>query len=141
MKKTIIMSCLFLISIINLQGQWYIKEYNVTDINFLSKGQLDKSLVKSKNELLTAGTIAGMGGVVFILFKLAHIGLIGTITGSGIMAGGVIAGIVCLERIGNIKSTINKNYPTVGSLSISPTIILNNYTRSCCSGFTLTFNF
>lgn len=63
------------------------------------------------------------------------------VIGVGAMAGGTIASIYFLGRIATIKSAINRNYPSVGSLNISPTLNLNSYTRTYCPGFTLTYNF
>jgi hypothetical protein len=159
MKKVIISTILLLILFINLSGQWYVKKYHVTDINFLTREQLEESLANSKTGLKTAGIIAGTGGVFFLGFKYLRPGMsddpsiieqilgdegvnkVGMITGIGILIGGSIAGIVYLGRIGRIKSVINRNYPSVGSLDISPTIILNGYTRSSSPGFMLTYNF
>ena len=159
MKKSIIVSCLLLLSFINSNGQWYVKKYNVTDINFLSREQLEESLGKSKNALLFSGCIAGSGGLFMILSIYVHPGmsedpsvfeqLIGDkgidnillYAGAGMLVGGTIASIVYLGRVGRIKSVIKKNYPSVGSLDISPAIILNSYTRSYSPGFTLTYNF
>jgi hypothetical protein len=63
------------------------------------------------------------------------------VTGIGILIGGSIASIAYLGRIGRIRAVINKNYFPLGSLDISPIIILNSYTRSSCSGFRLTYKF
>lgn len=159
MKKIIIISFMLIISFPYLYGQWYVKNYNVTDINSLSKGQLEESLLKSKKDLLISGLIAGTGGVVFIIFKFLQPGMsddpsffeqligdkgvndIGMITGAGILIGGTIASIAYLGRIVRIKSVIKKNYPLDGSVNILPAMILNNYTQSYCPGFTLNYNF
>ena len=159
MKKSIIVSYFLLFSFINSNGQWYVKKYNVNDINFLTKQQLEESLERSKNVLLFSGSIAAAGGIFMILAIYVHPGmsddpsfleqLIGDkgmddiflIAGAGMLAGGTIASIVHLGRIGRIKSVIRKNYLSVGSLNISPVIILNSFTRSSCPGFTLSYNF
>jgi hypothetical protein len=160
MGKKLIVSCLFLISFINSYGQWYVKQYNVTDINFLSKDQLEVSLFDSKNYLLYSGCVVVLGGLVILAGESTlHHGLdenpsiieflLGSefmgntyiVIGAGLLVGGTIASIAYIDRIGRIKSVINKNYPSVGSLNISPTIILNSYTRSYFPGFTLIYNF
>jgi hypothetical protein len=159
MKKVVLSTFLLLILFINSSGQWYLKKYQVTDINFLSQSQLEESLLKSKKNLLIAGGIAGTGGVIFLIFKFIQPGMnedpsdfeqligdegvneIGMITGIGIAIGGTIAGIAYLGRIGRIKSILNKNYPNTGSLRISPSLILNGYTRASCPGIALTYNF
>ena len=63
------------------------------------------------------------------------------VAGAGMVAGGIITGIIYLGRFGKIRSTINNNYPSAGSLNVSPLLILNSYTKSYCPGFTLTYNF
>jgi hypothetical protein len=159
MKKSIIVSCLLLISFINSNGQWYVKKYNVTDINFLSVEQLEESLEKSKKDLLFSGSIAGVGGLFMIVSIYVHPGmsedpsiieqLIGDkgidniflYAGVGMLAGGTIASIAYLGRIGRIRSVINKHYSSLEPLNISPTVILNSYTKSFCPGFTLTYSF
>jgi hypothetical protein len=156
MKKIIIVSFLMIILFINSFGQWYIKDYKVTDINFLSKQQLEESLGKSKKGLLNSGIIAGIGGAIFLGAKylpyepsddptfleqlIGDKGMndIGIVTGAGILVGGTIASIAYLGRIGRIRSVINKNYPFLGSLKISPAIISKSYKRSSCPGLTLT---
>jgi hypothetical protein len=159
MKKVFLVTFLLLISFIDSYGQWYAKKYQVIDINFLSRGQLEESLGNSKGDLLTSGSIAITGGVIFLIFKYLRPGMsddpsiidqllgdegvnkVGVITGLGMLIGGSIASISHLARIGRIKSVINKNYPSVGSLDISPVIILNGYTRSYCAGFSLNYSF
>ena len=121
-----------------------------TDINSLSKEQLEESLGKSKKSLILSECIAGFGGTIFFVSK--YIGFdesenptlfeelvggkgmnnIAVVTGAGMLIGGTIASIVYLGRIGKIKSVINHNYPSLGSLNISPTSILNSYTHSFC---------
>ena len=159
MKKVIISAFLLLIYVINSSGQWYVKKYQVTDINFLSKVQLEESLQNSKNKLLFAGCTVTMGGAAFLISKYLKPGMsddptvieqllgddgvnkVGMITGAGLFIWGSIASIVHLGRIGRIRSVINKNYPSVGSLKISPAIILNGYARSFCAGFSLNYSF
>jgi hypothetical protein len=159
MKKTAIVSFLLLVSFFNSYGQWYVKRYNVSDINFLSGKQLEESLEKSKDDLTTSCCIAGVGGIMMVVFKYIHPGLgedptfieeligdegmnkIGFYAGVGLLTGGTIASIVYLGRIGSIRSVINRNFSPPGSLHLSPAIILNTYTRSYRPGFTLTYNF
>ena len=159
MKKVIIVTFLALISIVNSYGQWYFKKYQVTDINLLSKVQLEESLKNSKSGLLISGCIAATGGAVFLIFKYLKPGMsddpsaieqllgdegvnkVGEIFGLGVLIGGSVASIVHLGRVGRIRSVLNKNYPALGSLRISPAVILNSFARSSCPGFRLTFNF
>ena len=159
MKKIILVSSLLIISISTSYSQWYVKKYNVTDINFLSSEQLEESLINSKAGLLYSGIVAGIGGGIFLVAKylpyeqdenstfleqlIGEKGMNGILifTGAGILIGGSIACIAYLGRIGRIRSVINRNYSTSGSLKISPTLILPDYTRSYCPGLTVTYNF
>src|SRR5664280_1938091 len=75
MKKVIIVTFLALISISNSCGQWYVKKYQVTDINFLSKVQLEESLQNSKNKLLFDGCTVAMGGAAFLISKYLKPGM------------------------------------------------------------------
>jgi hypothetical protein len=159
MKKSIIITYLLLITYISSYGQWYKNRYNVNDINSLTKEQLEESLGKSKKSLAFSGIIAGFGGAVFLVAR--YVGfeesedpgfveeLIGEEgmndiaigTGAGLLIGGTIASIACLGRMARIRSVINKNYPSLEGLNISPSGVYNCYTRSFCPGITITCNF
>ncbi len=159
MKKMVLIAYLLLISCFNSHGQWYVKKYNVADIDFLSMEQLEESLKTSKSDLLYSGIISVAGGGVFLAgrylpyeindessFFEQLIGEKGMknilmVTGAGMVVGGAIAGIVYLGRVGRIKSVINRNYASVGTLNISPAITVDHYNQSVCPGFTLTYNF
>jgi hypothetical protein len=159
MKKTIIALCFLLISTISSYGQWYVKRYKVTDINFLTKQQLDESLSDSKKDLVTFGCITAGGGIIFAIFKYLHPGMsedpsvteqligdegvnkIGMASGIAIFAIGAIGSIAYIDRVGKIKSAIQTNYPSAGSLNISPAIISNSYARKAFPGIALTYNF
>lgn len=158
MKKISIVTWLFIISVFNSYGQWYNKKYNVSDINLLTKEQLEESLSNSKNGLTISGCVAGIGGIAFIITRYVPqpiedptfieqlIGDEGMNTiyqgiSAGLLVGGTIASLAYLGRNARIKATIKKNYPTLGSLNISPTLLLNNHKGSYLPGITLTFNF
>jgi hypothetical protein len=157
----ILFSVLFLlfISICNSYGQWYVKKYQVANINLLSKKQLEESLVDSKKSLAASGIITGMGGVMCLISKYSSWApdenptliqqLMGekwkktsaTIVGAGLLAGGTIACIVYFARIGKIRTAIHKNYPATGSWKITPNIFSNQYTSTYPGGITLTYSF
>jgi len=159
MKKIILVSGILLISLSNLLGQWYVNQYKVRDIDSLSRDQLEESLGKSKKGLIFSGCIAGFGGVIFVIGKFVGFDksedptffedLIGPkgmndiamVTGGAMVIGGAIASIVYLGRIGQIRSVSRHNYQSTGSVNISPTLLLNNYTHSYSPGLTLTFYF
>jgi len=66
---------------------------------------------------------------------------IAMVFGAGFFAGGTIASIGYLGRYGKIKSTLNRNFPSSGSLNLSPVIVLGRYMHLICPGFTLTYRF
>ena len=159
MKKSLVISCLLLSTFISSYAQWYTKRYNVTDINNLSKEQLEESFGKSKKSLVFSGVIAGFGGTVFIVARYIGFGesedpgfveeLIGEEgmndiaigTGIGMLVGGTIAGIACLGRMARIRSVINKNYPSFEGLNLTPAGVYNCYTKTFSPGIKLTYNF
>lgn len=159
MKKSAIILAILLATVINSNCQWYVKEYNVKDIDFLSDKQLDESLTKSKQSLLFSGCITGAGGLFFVICKYAKPGMsedpgfieqllgddgvnkTGTYLGIGMMVGGAIASIVFAGRIGTIKSVIKNRYHSSGWLKISPSVILVSRTQIISPGFRLTYRF
>lgn len=113
-----------------------------------------------KKDLLYSGIFAGIGGLIILggtstlnngldedasfieqLLGSEFMGKTYIVAGAGMVAGGIISGIIHLGRLGKIRSTIYNIYPSAGSLKISPLIILNNYTKSFSPGFTLKYNF
>jgi hypothetical protein len=159
MKKMVLVSCLLFSVIVSSYGQWYLKKYNVTDINSLSRDQLEESYLQSKNDLLISGIVAVTGGVITALFRYGKPGMsedpgfveeligdegvntIGFYVGLGILAGGTIASTVFLGRMGSIKSAVRRNYACIDRVNISPVAIYNSYTKSLTPGFTLTYSF
>ena len=159
MKRVILISCLTIISFLNSNGQWYVRQYHVNDIDLLTKEQLETSLRQSKRDLLTSGAIAGVGGLVFIIYKYARPGMsddpswfeqiigdegvnkIGMTVSAGVLIAGTIISICHLGKIVRIKSAIANKDRSLGSLNISPAIRLNNFTRSFQPGLSITYNF
>ena len=158
MKNAIII-ILLIISFNSSYGQWYVKKYQVSDINMLTREQLDESLKDSRKNLLVSGIVAGMGGCIFLVSIygtwtpvedptlleqiLGDKGMnaIATATGVGLLAGGTIAAAVFLGRTAQIKYVLHKNYPSTGSLDISPTLVSGKYLSSPGLGVSLTYNF
>jgi hypothetical protein len=159
MKKSIIILSLLLTVFKSSYGQWYTKRYNATDIDQLTKEQLEESFGESKKNLAISGVIVVFGGTFFLVGK--YIGFDGSEdpgffeqligeegmndiaigTGAGMVIGGTIAGIACLGRMARIRSVINKNYPSFEGLNIFPSGVYNCHKRSFCPGITLTYNF
>jgi hypothetical protein len=158
MKKLLIVSLLF-ITLANSFGQWYVKKYNVNDINLLKENELNESLKDAKTGMLVSGIVAGMGGLTMVLFKYGKPGMsedpgvieqlmgdegvntAGFYTGAAILAGGAIASIAYLGRIARINSVMKKKYPAFGELNMSPAGVYNSSTKSFSPGFTLTYKF
>ena len=159
MRRSFITAYLLLISFITSYGQWYTKEYNVPDITVLSKEQLTESLSKSKRNLLGSGAVTVAGCAVILISVYVDFSVdedatlfeqilgekgnraLGIGLGAGMVAGGTIAGIVYLSRIGKIKSVIKDKYPSIESMSLSPHLILNRHTGSCYPGVMFTYSF
>ena len=159
MKKIIIILSLLIISFTNSYGQWYAKKYQVSDINLLSKEQLQESLVSSRNGILYSGLAGGMGALIYVLGKnklfdlpdnptfveqlLGRNGVNALTAGVGaaIFAGGVISTISYMERVGKIKTALNKKGQSFGSVYIAPKIFSNEHLASYQIGVSLTCNF
>jgi hypothetical protein len=142
MKRVFVGLLLFMFTILSSEGQWYVRQYNVTNINQLTKPQLELSLVQTKTNLLTSASISGMGVLGWAILTYAHVAVLGSYICTGIVIGGAVFSIGYMERIGRIKSAIKRNYPSSsGSISISPAIIKNNYAHTYSSGIALTFSF
>lgn len=158
MKKfMIVLSLLILSNIAN--AQWYYKEYQVNDINLLTRLQLDESLKDSRmSQITSAICVAAGGGFLlankyglwesdtnpsdfekFIGKKSLHDIYAGV--GFGFIAGGTIAFFGYLERSKNIKMVIRKNFPSMGSLHILPKIDYNRFTAWGNLGLSLTYKF
>lgn len=161
MKKIIILSGLLVICAINAYGQWYVKKYEVTDIDYLTQQQLEESIRDTRVGVYGSLGIMGLGGVIALLEQLLpykeeddeNVTLIESILGEngmhkvtiasgvGISTGGAIASIVYLGRLGTLKSALRRNFPSEGSLSLSPSLILERTSHNLCPGVTLTYNF
>jgi hypothetical protein len=159
MKKLILGSCLAIISVFNVYGQWYVKKYNVTDINYLTREQLETSLAESKWNLFASAGVAVFGGGIYLISKYGDNSVgeddswfeqligekgkkkLGMIAGLGMLAGGAVGSIVFAGRKGHISSVIHSNYPSAGSINLAPTFISNFGSQSFYPGFVLTYNF
>ena len=158
-RRIILIAFLASVSFVSTNGQWYVKKYNVTDIDFLSREQLDESLKESKTDLLYSGIISVSGAGVFLAGRylpyeiddessfieqlLGEKGMknILMVTGAGMVAGGAVVSIVYLGRILRINSVINEYFSFNGSIKISPSIIIDYEKQSFSPGIALTYNF
>lgn len=159
MKKIIIILSLLLISFINSYGQWYVKKYQVSDINLLSREQLQESLESSRKGILYSGLVGGMGALIYVLGKnklfdlpdnptfveqlLGRNGINNLTAGFGaaLFAGSAISAISYMERVGKIKTALNKKGQSFGSVFIAPKVFSNDHMESYQIGVSLTCNF
>ena len=161
MKKILTVICLVLYHIANSYGQWYERKYNVADINFLTRYQLEEAKKDTKSDLYISLAMTGLGGVVILLERLMpysledeedptiweqllgdkgmHKVIVGT--GIGIAGIGTIVCISYLGRLGTIRSTLNRNFQSFGSLNLTPSIVLERYSHSLCPGLRVTYSF
>jgi hypothetical protein len=160
MKKTIIFSGLLVLCAINMYGQWYVDKYDVTDIDYLTQQELEESIHYSRQGVYGSLVIMGMGGAIVLIERFfpyeaddENMTLIESILGEkgmrkaiiaggvGVSAAGVVAGIVYLGRLGTLKSALRSNFPSEGSLSLSPTLFMERTSHNLYPGVTLTYNF
>ncbi len=159
MKRTIAISFFLLIFFLSVSGQWYTKSYGATDINSLTLDQLRESLKKSNTGILVSLGAIGVGGLIYLLERLAPYEvdqdspfleqLIGSkgmhnITmglGIGLAVGGVIGTFAYLGRSAVIKRTIKRNFPGNSQLNISPALLFNSYTRGYSPGISFSVKF
>ncbi len=160
MKTIFVCSLILILCTTHSNGQWYVRKYNVSDISFLTKEQLDQSLVNSKDKLGGSVVFIGIGGALVLggIYALHHepdeeasiideilssdfMGKTYIVTGTGIAIGGAIACFTLLGRISRIKLTLYENFPSRESLTISPDLIRYNCNRSGCPGCRLTYRF
>lgn len=158
MKNIILILSFLLFSNLSI-AQWYTRKYKVTDINLLTKEQLNESLRDSRNGLLGTAGCAVLGGCFLLANKYdlwesdtnpsEFQKLIGKKSmhdmyggvGVALIATGTIAFFGYLERCKNIKMAIHRNFPPLGSIHIIPKIDYNRYSLSGNYGLSLTYNF
>lgn len=160
MKEIIIFSGLLVLCASNTYSQWYVDKYDVTDIDYLTQQELEESIHYSRQGVYVSLSIIGMGGLIVLLERFfpyeaddENMTLIESILGEkgmrkviiaggvGVSAAGVVAGIVYLDRLGTLKSALRSNFPSEGSLSLSPTLIMERTSHNLYPGVTLTYNF
>ena len=159
MKKTVGILIFLICNCIVVQGQWYTKRYKVTDINQLTKIQLDESLRNSKNDMYGSMAVMALGGVVYTLghysvFDLSDnptlleqlMGKKGVndaamVIGAGLVIGGFISVVSSNSRVNKIKAALSKNFPALGAVRLLPAVIANIATRTVSPGVSLAINF
>lgn len=159
MKKLPALILLFCLTCIRLHGQWYSKQYNVTDINQLTRQQLEESLKSSNKSIVGSLAFTGVGAGIYLIFRYLKPGMgddpsffeqligdegvnkIGMITGAGLAAGGIISTIVYSARSGSIKSAIHRNFMSDGRIQFMPVIYAGGKYGSAYTAFSLKYRF
>lgn len=160
MKKLIAVLILIMITIVDSYGQWYSKKYIVTDINLLTKEQMETLMRDQSGNILAAGVVAGVGGlmiwggrstlkngfdddVTFLedLLGPEFLGKTYIIFGITTIACGTVAGVLFFIRHEIMRSALSRNYGHEATLSISPSVITTRITRSSALGLTVSVNF
>jgi len=141
MKKVVLGIFLFMIAFLNAEGQWYERQYHVSDINQLSKAQLELSIADAKKNILTSSLVGGVGGIGWLILNLAHEAVVTSYVCAGVFVGGAVVSFAYCQRIVKIKSTLKRNYPALANVNISPAVIINKYSGLYSTGITLTYTF
>jgi hypothetical protein len=160
MNKVLIIAILLLTTSVRSYGQWYYDKYFVHDINMLTWEQMNEARDNSKNNMIIAGCVAVAGGLLIWggdytlkhgldedatwveeLFGAEFMGKTYIAIGAGTAVAGTIVTFVYLGRFERIKSAIKNNYGPVGSLKISPAVILYGNAPSATVGVSVTYRF
>ena len=159
MNKLLVLGILLLFSLLEVNGQWYLKDYGVESIEMLTDHQLTESLDKTNQNLLISGAFLATGSFMVLYVSKTHPGvsedagiiaqLIGDrgmdmiliATGAGFAIGGTIALITYLSRRINIKYTLKSRGLYNASLDFSPIFIPASNDMISFPGvkFTITF--
>jgi len=160
MNKLIIVTVILLLNTVRSNGQWYYDKYFVHDINMLTWEQMNEARDNTKNGMIVTGCIAAAGGLLIWggdytlrhgldedatwveeLFGAEFMGKTYIAIGVTAAAGGTIATLLYLGRFERIKSAIKNNYGPVGSLKITPAVIMYGNAPSATVGLSVKYRF
>ena len=147
MKKTLLFIIFITLFVNATNAQWYYRKCGVTDINNCTVEEFECLWSKSNNTV-GAGigmSIIGFGAIVvangmtsgFLDFTPAILGLTGFI----LVSVGIPVMITGTVRTGKLKKSVNYDNLNLGSLSLSPTINVNQFNNSQYYGLSISFNF
>jgi len=140
-------------------SQWYVKQYNVQDISLLNEQQLEESLKNARDNVYVSLLVSGVGGVVVLAAVLfpyeeteestfveqllgeKNVNNLYIAGGVAIAAGGIVAAITYLARMGTIRSELEEPFSNSGSFSLEPAIFIERSSNSILPGLTMTFRF
>lgn len=159
MKKVIMVLSLLTFLVIDAWSQWYVKQYNVQDISLLSEQQLEESLKNARSNTYASLLVSGVGGVIVLvaivwpyeeteestfieqLLGENNVNNLYIAGGVAIAAGGIVAAITYLGRMGTIRSQLEERFSYSGSLSLSPSLFVVHSSKTVVPGFTMTVRF
>jgi len=154
----IVISALIFISA-DACSQWYVKQYNVQDISLLNEMQLEESLHNTRNNVYYSLILSGAGGAMVLLAVLLpyeeteestfveqllgekNVNNLYIAGGVAIAAGGIVAAITYLARMGTIRSELEEPFSNSGSFSLSPSLFVVKPSNAVLPGLTMTFRF
>ena len=159
MKRLLIVLSLLACIYADAYSQWYVKQYNVQDISLLNELQLEESLRNTRNSVYYSLITTGVGGVVVLLAILLpyeeteestlieqllgekNVNNLYIAGGVAIAAGGLVAAITYLGRMGTIRSQLEERFPNSGSFSLSPSLFVVQPSHTVLPGITMTVRF
>lgn len=160
MKKYLIFSFFLFILILNLNGQWYQKQYQINNIRDLTTEQLTESLAKARETTITGAACIVLGGVALLYAKYGYkngipedatlfeqimgaqgMKIIVGISGIGLLGGGIITGIVGLDRTSKIKQVMNDYNIPYATISLNPVMFTYRNSGAVYPGLSLTVRF
>jgi len=157
-RMIIVISALIFISA-DACSQWYVKQYNVQDISLLNEMQLEESLHNTRNNVYYSLILSGAGGAMVLLAVLLpyeeteestfveqllgekNVNNLYIAGGVAIAAGGIVAAITYLARMGTIRSELEEPFSNSGSFSLSPSLFVVKPSNAVLPGLTMTFRF
>lgn len=159
MKRIIIVLSIVACISADACSQWYVKKYNVQDISLLNEQQLEESLQNARNNVYTSLFVSGVGVVVVLVAVLfpyeeteestfveqllgeKNVNNLYIAGGVAIAAGGLVATITYLARMGNIRSELEGPFSYSGSFSLEPAVFIERSSNNILPGLTMTFRF
>jgi hypothetical protein len=156
MKKLCLLLLVF-IFYLDSNGQWYKRQYGVSDIRHLSTDQLTISFGEAKEITASGLKVICAGGIVFLigilepanenpnllekLLELRAFEKLFKVTGIGLICGGAITGFIGLNRTNNIKHVLYEADIHYGRMTVEPTFLVNNSTNIIYPGLRLMISF
>lgn len=160
MKRNLFFLILFFSLLLNLNGQWYQKQYHVNSIENLSPDELKLSLANAKETTWTGAGCMLIGGVAILYAKYGYkngipddatifeqimgaqgMKILTGISGIALVGGGIITTIVGLNRTSKIKQVMNNFNIPYATISLNPVLLTNSINRDLYPGISVAVRF